>query len=231
MTSYIENMLKLHYPILLCLAESIKCFFFIKSQHIDNHDKWNNQLIALHPYNDSAMKSVKVIMLNSDQSNKLILNNLECHRKSKMEIRTHLYFIILIFRRSELSRFIWYFLLILNIIMFCMLIRFNNSLVSQISVVQETSHTNYSHRFLDEIKDPMPNIISKMEDIRRESSRDVLDDGFDYEKYNAVGNNSGNRMGSISNFISIKRRLKDVLHPTQAFYRGHILHFSRRRDG
>ena len=152
-------------------------------------------------------------MLSSDQSNKSILNNLECHRKSKMEIRTHLYFIILIFRRSELSRFIWYFLLILNIIMFCMLIQFNNSLVSQISVVQKTSHKNYSQRFLDEIKDPMPNIISKMEDIRRESSRDVLDDGFDYEKYNAVGNNSGNRIGSISNFISIKRRLKDVRKP------------------
>ena len=152
-------------------------------------------------------------MLNSDQSNKSILNNLECHRKSKMEIRTHLYFIILIFRRSELSRFIWYFLLILNIIMFCMLIQFNNSLVSQISVVQEASHTNYSQRFSNEIKDPIPNIISKIEDITRESSRDVLDDGFDFEKYNAVGNNSGNRIGSISNFISIKRRLKDVRNP------------------
>ena len=52
----------------------------------------------------------------------------------KMEIRTHLYFIILIFQKSDFSRLSWYFLLILNIIMFCLLIQFNNDLVSNISI-------------------------------------------------------------------------------------------------
>ena len=130
-----------------------------------------------------------------------------------MEIRTHLYFIALVFRRSDLSRFIWYFLLILNIIMFCLVIQFNNNLVSNISAVHKKTDKFHSQRFLDKSNDPMPVIIPKIESIKRESYKDILDDGFNFEKFNALGENMGNKLGSVSNYISIKRRLKDIRHP------------------
>ena len=106
-----------------------------------------------------------------------------------MEIRTHLYFIALVFRRSDLSRFIWYFLLILNIIMFCLVIQFNNNLVSNISAVDKKTDKIHSQRFLDKSNDPMPVIIPKIESIKRESYKDILDDGFNFEKFNALGEN------------------------------------------
>ena len=126
-----------------------------------------------------------------------------------MKIRTHLYFIALIFRRSDLSRFIWYFLLILNIIMFCLVIQLNNNLVSNISAADKKIDKIQSQRFLDKSKEPMPVIITKIESIKRESYKDILDDGFNFEKFNALRENTGNQLGSVSNYISIKRRLKD----------------------
>ena len=130
-----------------------------------------------------------------------------------MEIRTHLHFIILIFRRSDLPRFKWFILLILNIVMFYLLIQFNNSLVSKLHVAQEGSHKNYAQIFADQKEDTVPNIISKIESIKRQSYNDILEDGFNFEKYSAAGNNWGNKLGSVSNFISIKRHLRDVRKP------------------
>ena len=130
-----------------------------------------------------------------------------------MKIRTHLYFIALIFRRSDLSRFIWYFLLILNIIMFCLVIQFNNNLVSNIYATDKKIDKIHSQRFLDKSKEPMPVIINTIESIKRQWHNEILDDGFNYEKFNAFREKTGNKLGSVSNYISIKRSLKDIRLP------------------
>ena len=127
-----------------------------------------------------------------------------------MEIATHLYFIVLIFRKSDLSTFIWYFLLISNLLMFVLLIQFNKSLVSKINAAHENAHKNHSQRFSGPVTDPMPIIIPRIESIGRQHYNDVLGDGFNFNKFNSSGENSGNKLGSVSNFISIKRRLQDV---------------------
>ena len=130
-----------------------------------------------------------------------------------MEVTTRLYFIALIFRRSDLSRFIWHFLLILNIIMFCLVIQFNNNLVSNISAASRKINRINSQRFSNESKDPMPLIIPKIESIKREYYKDILDDGFNFGKFDALGENAGNKLGLVSNYISIKRTLKDIRQP------------------
>ena len=130
-----------------------------------------------------------------------------------MEVTTRLYFIALIFRRSDLSRFIWHFLLILNIIMFCLVIQFNNNLVSNISAASKKINRINSQRFSNESKDTMPLIIPKIESIKREYYKDILDDGFNFEKFGALGENAGNKLGLVSNYISIKRTLKDIRQP------------------
>ena len=98
--------------------------------------------------------------------------------------------------------------------MFCLLVQFNNSLVSKISVEHENAHKNYSQRFSGPINDPMmPVIIPRIESIQRQSYKDVIGDSFNFDKFNSSGKNSGNKLGSVSNFISIKRRMKDVRQP------------------
>ena len=124
-----------------------------------------------------------------------------------------MYFIALIFRRNDLSRFIWHFLLILNIIVFCLVIQFNNNLVSNISKASKNVNKIPSQRFSNKSKDPMPLIIPKIESIKREYYKEIIDDGFNFEKLNALGENMGNKLGSVSNYISIKRTLKDKRQP------------------
>ena len=94
--------------------------------------------------------------------------------------------------------------------MFCLLIQFNNDLVSNISISRRWVHRTHPQTFSNHSKEFTPMIIFEIENITRESHKDIINDGFDFEKFNSSEKNMSNVVGSISNFISIKRRLKDI---------------------